>query len=244
MWGKLQQEPGRRSLGGDRGPVWYVPSPHQHKGRPVRLALQPVGAGARPRHGHRVRSGSGGGRSARRGPRTPVSVQQRRGGWGATSGLPPASAGPGGSGRGERALHLGPSRAGCGLRLGGVLSPRSAAHTLTSSSSSASANSKVFACTVLGTGGPRARLGCTPLFIQALPRGPALGQHLHQLPPSIHLRVVAAAPAAAPAGSPGPAGGRVSRRTGTPSLGGGPRLGHGARPSSYPIGAASTGWGA
>jgi len=45
-----------------------------------------------------------------------------------------------------------------GLFLGGalspgrVLSPWPATHTLTSSSSSASANSKVFACTVLGTG--------------------------------------------------------------------------------------------
>lgn len=38
------------------------------------------------------------------------------------------------------------------LRLGQVRSPCSATHTLTSSSSSASANSKVFACTMRGTG--------------------------------------------------------------------------------------------
>lgn len=42
--------------------------------------------------------------------------------------------------------------AGSARRLARVLSPCPADHTLTSSSSSASANSKVLACTVLGTG--------------------------------------------------------------------------------------------
>lgn len=93
-----------------------------------------------------------------------------------------------------------------------------------------------------GHRGPTACLGCPPLLIQTLPRGPALGQHLHQLLPSIHLSVVAAAPAATPAGSPVPARGHVSRYSGTLSQGAGPRLSHWAKPSSYPIGAASTGW--
>lgn len=95
-----------------------------------------------------------------------------------------------------------------------------------------------------GHRGPAAGLGCPPLFIQALPRGPPLGQHLHQLLPGIHLSVVAAAPAATPAASPVPARAHVSRCPGTASHGAGPRLSRWAKPSSYPIGAASTGWGA
>lgn len=78
-----------------------------------------------------------------------------------------------------------------------------------------------------GHGGPAACLGCPPLVVQALPRGLGLGQHPHWLPPSIHLRVVAAAAlAATPACSPAPARGHVSRCWGMLSYWTGPGLSH------------------
>lgn len=107
------------------------------------------------------RAAVGGSRSARQGPRehpgpstslASLPCLSSRGveGLGAVWVLHPSSAGPRCQVRASSAPGL--FRAVSGRRLGGVLSPRSAAHTLTSSSSSASANSKVLACTVLGTG--------------------------------------------------------------------------------------------
>lgn len=95
-----------------------------------------------------------------------------------------------------------------------------------------------------GHGGPAACLRWPPPFVQALPRGPSLGQRLDQLAPSTHLSVVAAALAATTACSPVPAGAHASRRTGTLPYWAGPRLGRRAQPQGYPIGALSTGWGA
>lgn len=92
-----------------------------------------------------------------------------------------------------------------------------------------------------GHGGPAACPGGSPLVIHALPRGPSLGQHPHQLLPSIRHSVVVAAP---PACSPLPAGSHVSRWEGTFSYRAGPPLSQRAQPSGYPIGAVSTGWGA
>lgn len=92
-----------------------------------------------------------------------------------------------------------------------------------------------------GHGGPAACLGCPPLFIQALPRGPSLGRHLHQLPSSIYLGVVAVVPATTTACSPVPARGRGSRCTRTLSHWVDPRLSHWAQPSGHPIRVASTG---
>lgn len=91
-----------------------------------------------------------------------------------------------------------------------------------------------------GHGGPAACLGCPPLFVQAPPGGPSLGQRPHPLARSIHLSVVAAALAATRDSSPVPAGALTSRHTGALSHCTGPCLGHWAQPGGYPIGAAST----
>jgi len=96
-----------------------------------------------------------------------------------------------------------------------------------------------------GHRGPAACLGCTPLFIQALPRSPSLGQHPPQLlAPGIYPSVVAAALVVPPACSPVPARGHVSRCTGILFHWAGPHLSHWAQLSGYPIGVVSTGLGA
>lgn len=96
-----------------------------------------------------------------------------------------------------------------------------------------------------GHWGPAACLGCAPLFIQALPRSPSLGQHSPQLlAPGISPSVVAAALVVPPACSPVPARGHASRCTGILFHWAGPHLSHWAQPSGYPIGAVSTGLGA
>lgn len=201
------------------------------------------------RNGHWVQSGSGGSRSVRQGPRgtarsqnkpglPPMSVRQRRGGFGGNLGSPTYHCRTQLSGEGQ-ALPLGSSRAVPEAGQGPGPVPSGSHLDLV----------------VLGIGklegvclhraghrGPAACLGRPPLFIQALPRGPALRQHLHQLPPSIHLSIVAAAPAATPACSPVPARGHVSRCAGTLSHQAGLCLSHWAQPSAYPVGAPSTGW--
>lgn len=103
-----------------------------------------------------VQSGKGAGQGSPAGMRTslvssglpPMSVLQRGGGAGGQLRSPIDH----GQGLVIRCCLCTWAVPGSALSPGRVLSPWPATHTLTSSSSSASANSKVFACTVLGTG--------------------------------------------------------------------------------------------
>lgn len=150
-------------MGRDKGPVCFLPpAPQkgqlpQHKGSTVRLGPPASGGRVEGSLGPEWQSGEAGQSAGPWGtPRSqnkpglpPVSVLQRNGRvWGQLGFSHLLLAGPSCQVRGQLciwALH------GRWPKAGRVLSPCSVTHTLTSSSSSASANSKVFACTVRGT---------------------------------------------------------------------------------------------
>lgn len=240
--------------------MWYAPRcppchPQQgqffqHKGCTVRLGPpqaagggRGVGVGLRNGRGSRVAGGAGRGSPA--GPRTslvssglpPSSVLQRCGGaWGRL-----------GSPINHGETQLSGAGSAPGLFPGGALGPgRILSSHLDFIVLLGISKLEGVCLHCAGHGGPAGCLGSPPLFVQALPRSPSLGKHLPGLWPGIYLSVVVAAlpVPVPPACSPVPARGHVSRCTGILFHRAGPHLSCWAQPSSYPIGAVSTGLGA